>query len=178
MLKRAIETEPAALLLDVRTSAEFKREHIAGATMVPLADLEPAAFLKEQAKEHQKVFVICQSGARARKAIDAFEKAGFSNCALVKGGMEAWVQAGLPVERSSSAGLPISQQVQITVGFIVAVGSLLTLIVHPKFVWIPLFMGCGLIFAGTTGFCGLALILARMPWNRLSAKAGASCTRN
>src|SRR5688572_29403268 len=111
VLKNALGNEAAGVLLDVRTPAEFKREHIAGAKIVPLADLEPKVFLKEQAPDCSRVFVICQSGARARKAIEAFEKVGFSGCVLVKGGMDAWIQAGLPVERNSAAGLPIAQQV-------------------------------------------------------------------
>jgi hypothetical protein len=63
--------------------------------------------------------------------------------------------------------LPLMRQVQITVGFVSAMGAALALIINPWFAVIPLLAGCGLLFAGLTGFCGLALLLAKMPWNRI-----------
>jgi hypothetical protein len=36
-------------------------------------------------------------------------------------------------------------------------------------------MGCGLLMAGITGFCGLAVLMAKMPWNKASSPKGASC---
>ena len=58
------------------------------------------------------------------------------------------------------------RQVQIVVGFLSALGSLLALVVSTWFGLIPLLLGCGLLFAGLTGTCGMAILLARMPWNR------------
>jgi hypothetical protein len=58
------------------------------------------------------------------------------------------------------------RQVQIVVGSLSAAGSLLALAVDSWFAVLPLFLGCGLVFAGITGKCGMALLLARMPWNR------------
>lgn len=60
------------------------------------------------------------------------------------------------------------RQVQITVGFLTAVGALLALTVDRLFAIIPLVVGSGLLFAGLTGFCGLALVLAKMSWNKTS----------
>lgn len=58
------------------------------------------------------------------------------------------------------------RQVQITVGFFVLLASLLAVTVNPAWVYLCMFFGAGLLFAGLSGFCGLALILAKMPWNR------------
>jgi hypothetical protein len=58
------------------------------------------------------------------------------------------------------------RQVQITVGAVSATGAVLALMVNPWFALVPLAAGCGLLFAGISGFCGLALVLAKMPWNR------------
>jgi hypothetical protein len=58
------------------------------------------------------------------------------------------------------------RQVQIVVGSFSVAGAILALAVNPWFAAVPLFFGSGLLFAGITGTCGMALMLARMPWNR------------
>ena len=95
----------------------------------------------------------------------------------MEGGTQAWIDAGLPVNRGESGVLPLMRQVQITVGFISAAGAVLALTVNPRFAVIPLVAGCGLLFAGLTGFCGLALLLAKMPWNKLRLKIRAHAAR-
>ena len=164
----------AAALLDVRTPGEFATGHVPGAKLVPLDDLNPAEFLRQNRVNDRPIYVLCQSGGRARKAIEKFRCAGFDRCVLVEGGTLAWIAAGLPVERSANRGLPLLRQVQIMVGVITAIGATLAMTVNPQFVIIPLFMGCGLIFAGVTGFCGLALLLAKLPWNRTQS-CGSCC---
>ncbi|MGZ4961488.1 MAG: rhodanese-like domain-containing protein [Limisphaerales bacterium] len=152
-------------LLDVRTSPEFASAHIPGATLVPLDQLDFAA-IRQLSADGKCVYVLCQSGGRARKAIQKFETAGINNCVLVEGGMEAWLNAGLPVQRGETRVLPLMRQVQIAVGLIAGTGAILALTINPLFAIIPLFMSCGLVFAGVTGICGLAILLAKMPWNR------------
>jgi hypothetical protein len=95
-----------------------------------------------------------------------FRRVGFENCVLVEGGTQAWIDAGLPVDRAPSKVLPLMRQVQVTVGAISASGAILALTVNPLFAIIPLIIGAGLLFAGLTGTCALALFLAKMPWNR------------
>jgi hypothetical protein len=80
--------------------------------------------------------------------------------------MEAWVAAGLPVEKGATRVLPLMRQVQLVIGLVSGTGAALAVWKHPLFALIPLFMSAGLVFAGATGYCGLALLLARMPWNR------------
>jgi hypothetical protein len=80
--------------------------------------------------------------------------------------MEAWVAAGLSVEKGTSRVLPLMRQVQLVIGLVSGTGAALAIWKHPLFALIPLFMSAGLVFAGATGYCGLALLLARMPWNR------------
>jgi len=152
-------------ILDVRTRAEFESSHIPGAVLVPLDALNIAAFLKGRADQSKPLYVVCQSGARARKAIDRFHRAGFEGCVLVEGGTEAWMDAGLPVIRGNRQTLSLLRQVQITIGIVSAAGAALALTVHRGFAALPLLTGCGLLFAGLTGTCGLALLLAKLPWN-------------
>ena len=62
--------------------------------------------------------------------------------------------------------LPLDRQVQLAVGIILLITLALAVLVHPAFVWMAAICGIGLAVAGLTGFCGLARILAHMPWNR------------
>lgn len=162
-------------LLDVRTSPEYASTHVPGAQSMPLGDLDVAAFLAQHASG-TPIYVLCQTGSRASKAIKQFERAGCDDCVLVEGGTEAWIHAGLPVHRGASNVLPIMRQVQIVVGSLSALGAVLALAVNPWFAVLPLLLGCGLLFAGITGICGLALLLARMPWNRGNNSCTHCCT--
>lgn len=170
-LAALLDRQPRLTLVDVRTPAEFHAAHIECARLQPLPDLRSANLLKEFGQE--TLYVICQSGARAAKAISRLEESGMENCVLVEGGMDAWLQAGLPTIRGKSNSLSILRQVQITVGLICAVGSTLAILVSRFFAVLPLLMGIGLLFAGLTGTCGLALFLSVMPWNR-SQSCGAN----
>ena len=172
-LHRVLAGGGPAQLLDVRTPAEFAGAHVPGAKLIPLDDLDPASFARQRGAEKIPVYVLCQSGGRARKAIERLERAGVRNCVLVEGGTQGWIDAGLPVNRGQSHVLPLMRQVQITVGFLSASGAVLALAVSPFFAIVPLVMGCGLLFAGISGTCGLALLLAKMPWNR--AQSCGSC---
>ena len=162
-------------LLDVRTPAEFVTAHVPGARSAPLDTLDAAAFLKARSGQSKPIYVLCQTGGRARKAIEKFERAGFDGCVLVEGGTQAWMDAGLPVIRGASKTLPLMRQVQIAVGLISATGAALALAIHPLFALLPLLTGCGLLFAGLTGTCGLALLLAKIPWNTATACDSGSC---
>ncbi|WP_109489091.1 rhodanese-like domain-containing protein [Occallatibacter savannae] len=157
------------LLLDVRTPPEFNAAHVPGAMLIPLDDLEPAACLKSHSSGHA-FYVICQSGARARKAIERFHSCGCNDAVLVEGGTQAWIDAGLPVNRGTASVLPIMRQVQIVVGSLSVLSALLALTVSSWFALIPLLLGSGLLFAGLTGTCGMAILLARMPWNRTNSQ--------
>jgi rhodanese-related sulfurtransferase len=163
-----------AQLLDVRTPGEFAAAHVPGAKLIPLDDLNPDSFQRQRGSEEIPVYVLCQSGGRARKAIEKLERGGVQGCVLVEGGTQGWIDAGLPTERALSTVLPLMRQVQITVGLISAAGAALALTINPLFAIIPLVMGCGLLFAGLTGMCGLALLLAKMPWNRVQS-CGSCC---
>ena len=174
-LHRRLAGVGPADLLDVRTPPEHAAAHIAGVRLVPLDQLDPVAFLRERGASDRPLYVICQSGARAARAVEKFKRAGFDGCVLVEGGTQAWMDAGLPVERGQSNVIPLMRQVQIVVGVLSAAGAALGVWVNPLFAIIPLFTGCGLLFAGLTGTCGLAMLLARMPWNLQSGCASGSC---
>ncbi len=173
-LHELLDENCAVELLDVRTPGEHAAAHVPGARLLPLDDLHAPTFLSQRGAPGKPIYVICQTTRRARKAIQKFERAGFGRCVLVEGGTQAWLAAGLPVNRGTSPALPLMRQVHIAVGLISGAGAVLGLTVNPYFALVPLFTSCGLLVAGLTGFCGLALLLAKMPWNRLG-KARANC---
>ena len=85
---------------------------------------------------------------------------------LLGGGIQAWKAAGLPVEEDKSQPLPLMRQVQIAAGVLILLGVLLGYTVNGGFFLLSGAVGAGLTFAGVTGFCGMARLLAIMPWNR------------
>jgi rhodanese-related sulfurtransferase len=174
-LQRRLAAGGPALLLDVRTPGEHAAAHVPGTKLIPLDELDAAILCRERGADGTPVYVLCQSGGRAKRAIEKLERAGVQGCVLVEGGTQAWIDAGLPVARGESRVLPLMRQVQITVGFFSAVGAALAVFVDAKFALIPLVVGCGLLFAGLTGFCGLAMLLAKMPWNKAPNCDSTSC---
>lgn len=160
------ESGSSVELLDVRTPPEFANAHVAGAKLVPLNQLDPKAFLAQRGKDSQPLYVLCQAGGRAAKAIEGFRQVGFENAILVEGGTQAWIDAGLPIERGETKVLPLMRQVQIVIGLFSGLGAILALTVNPLWALLPLFTGAGLVFAGVTGICGLALLMAKAPWNK------------
>ncbi len=90
--------QPGALVLDVREDAEFASGHLPKARHIPLAQL--GTRIGEIAKFKEKpVIVTCRSGARSGSACRALKNAGFTQVYNLKGGVPAWEQASLPVER-------------------------------------------------------------------------------
>jgi rhodanese-related sulfurtransferase len=160
-----------ALLLDVRSPVEYDAQHVPGSVLQPLDTLKPEEWASKTTGG--PLYVFCQSGGRASRAAALLAKQGVA-CCVVEGGLEAWTAAGLPVEKAVSNVLPLMRQVQLVIGLVSGTGAALAIWRHPLFALIPLFTSAGLVFAGATGYCGLALLMARMPWNqRRAAGSGA-----
>lgn len=162
-------------MIDVRTPAEFQEIHVVGARLMPLDRLDPKAFMAQRNGASEPLYVLCRSGNRARKACEQFLAAGYENVVCVEGGTLAWEKAGFPVNRGRKV-MSLERQVRIAAGLLVLLGSALGFFVHPYFIAIAAFMGAGLVFAGITDTCGLAMILARMPWNQVGGCSAPSPT--
>ncbi|MCL2469884.1 MAG: rhodanese-like domain-containing protein [Alphaproteobacteria bacterium] len=158
--KRLIEEENA-LLIDIREPDEFAQEHIKGARLAPLSALP---FLPPDHDTARKAIFYCRSGRRTKDHAAALEGRGFATTYTMEGGIEAWEKVGLPVAKQCTP-LSMSRQIQIAAGGLVFLFSLLSLFI-PAFIWLTLFVGAGLIFAGTTGICLMAHLLMRLPWNK------------
>ena len=162
-LKQWIE-KGEAVLVDVREPAEHQSENIEGATLVPLGTVSKAALPDCQGK---KLVVYCRKGGRGGSACEKLLAEDPSLTLYnLEGGISAWEGAGFATCQLGKACLPLDRQVQLTIGMSVLVGSLLAYFVDPRFTLLTGFFGAGLTFAGLTGFCGLALLMAKMPWNQ------------
>ncbi|MEH0888110.1 rhodanese family protein [Enterobacter sp. UNJFSC 003] len=152
-----------AKLIDIRDVDEYAREHIAVAQCVPLNTL-PAGL---NAGPGETVIFHCQSGARTSGNADRLALAASpAQAYVVEGGIQGWKQAGLPTVEDTSQPLPLMRQVQITAGLLILLGVVLGYAVSSGFFLLSGFVGAGLVFAGVTGFCGMARLLNMMPWNR------------
>ena len=166
----ALALKGQALFLDVRTPAEFEDAHIDGATLHPVTELKPSE-VTTALKGKSYCVVVCGSGGRATKAAERLAASGIPGLRVLEGGMKAWRAQGLPVVEGKKT-ISIERQVRIGAGSLVVLGSVLALVVHPGWIALSAFVGAGLVFSGVTDTCGMALVLARMPWN---AKPKTAC---
>ena len=153
-------------LLDVRTPAEHAEIHVHGVHLAPLDRLDAQLAAEKGCAKDQPVFLLCRSGSRAKQAAEKLEKCGYEQCSVVEGGTMAWAEAGLPVDRGTSKVISLERQVRIAAGSIVLTGVLLAAFVHPAFIWLSGFIGAGLAFAGITDWCGMGMLIAKLPWNQ------------
>ena len=164
-------------LIDVRTPDEYRAGHALGAKLVPLDEIDRGALisdLQQSAAGYEKpLYITCQAGLRAQQAAERLLSAGYRRLVLIEGGTEAWKKAGLPIEHSGNAislgngnVISLERQVQIAIGVLLVLKVFFGFTVHELFfAAIPL-IGAGLILSGTTRWCGMARLVAMLPWNR------------
>jgi rhodanese-related sulfurtransferase len=165
-------------LIDVRTPAEYGEVHVDFARNVPLDRLDPARIAADHTGRSGPIYFVCRSGGRSKTACEKMIAAGVSDVVSVDGGTAACDSAGLPVIRGKKA-MSLERQVRIAAGALVAIGAALAAF-GPDPLWQSIgaglagFVGCGLVFAGITDTCGMAMLISRMPWNQAPA---ATCSR-
>ncbi|MXQ10637.1 rhodanese family protein [Microvirga makkahensis] len=157
--------DQGAILLDIREADEHARDKIPGARLMPLSRLDEAHLALHEGKP---VIFHRKSGARTQGSADRLSAkvGGAREAFIVQGGIAAWRKAGLPVAVDRRQPLELQRQVQTGAGSTALFGTLLGLLVSPWFFAVPAFAGAGLMVAGITGFCGMARILRKAPWNR------------
>jgi rhodanese-related sulfurtransferase len=150
-------------LVDVREQMEFAGGRVSGASSLPLGELEE----RHKELDHNKpIYVMCRTGRRSAEAQQRLRALGFTNVVNVTGGIEAWKKEDLPIERDEYAPWSIERQVRFTAGLLVLTGVVLSFLVHPYFVLLSGLIGFGLAFTATIDWCGMGLLIAKMPWNR------------
>lgn len=162
-VKEMLEKGVVMHLIDVRTKPEYHSERIELESVRnhPLDDIESI-----DAGKDEKLYLICQTGKRSRQAQQRLLAAGFVEVVSVDGGLNAWKTAKFPCTKTRGT-FPIMQQVQLATGSLVLFGALGSVLLNTGWAWLAVFVGAGLTVAGATGFCGMALLMARMPWNKI-----------
>ena len=169
----AIQTGKNCHTLDVREAGEYASEFVPGTEHKPLTLIEKGSDLG--LNKDKQIYLFCMSGNRATRAAEKLEAQGFSQVYVVEGGLNAWKQAGKPVQKGKSSVWSLERQVRFAAGFLVAIGILGSFWIHPGFVGLALFVGCGLMFAAITDTCAMGMLIARLPWNQSGCQS-ASCS--
>lgn len=162
--RAAVLIRSGAVLIDIRETDEHVRENIPGARHHALTRIDSESPVQSG---DEVVIFHCKSGARTKGNSPKLGAAA-QNCEayILEGGLNAWKKAGLPVTLNRNQPIDIMRQVQIASGGLVLVGVVLGAALTPVFYALSGFVGAGLVFAGISGFCGLARLLGMMPWNR------------
>ncbi len=158
-----------AVLIDIREADEYARVHIAAAQLRPLSTWDEMQLAGAANAPDTDVIFTCRSGMRTAGACDRLATGVHGRALMLDGGVDAWARAGLPLVRNGHAPLEIMRQVQIAAGLMILTGAVLGAVVAPAWFGLSAFVGAGLLFAGITGFCGMARVLMLAPWNRRAA---------
>lgn len=157
----------ADCVLDLRTAAERNTEYLEGSLHLPVQDLVESSFASAlgDVANDKPVYLLCQSG---RRAVMAVEKLNGSTRELIiiDGGINALKVCGAELKQGQRQVISLERQVRIAAGFLVVLGVVLGALIAPVFYVVSAFVGCGLMYAGISDNCGMALVLSRMPWNK------------
>ena len=161
-LHARLSMSESMLILDVREFPEFAGGRIPASKLAPLGQLDACA---SELNHSTPILCVCRSGKRSAEAAAKLLESGFTNVSQLQGGLLAWERAGLPLERDSNAPWALERQVRLAAGILILTGLTLSLR-WPIAIGLSWFVGAGLTFAGLTDWCGMALLLARAPWNQ------------
>ena len=170
-----MDSDPKTTLLDVRSTAEYRAGHIKGASSLPLDELSTENITDSigapKAGTDEPLYLTCKAGLRSQQAAEKLNEAGYDNLVLLEGGTDVWQEVGLPMQRCGTA-ISLERQVQITIGALLILKVVFGFTIHELFFALSALIGAGLITAGITRWCGMAKLIARMPWNQRKDCAG------
>lgn len=159
----ALGEQPSMPVIDVRTPGEFASGRPPGSVNVPLevVQAEPERIVEQL---DGAVALLCATGTRAEQARRALADAGCGDPKVVVGGIRGWQAAGGDVVAQRRVW-SMERQVRFAAGGLVVIGAL-TSLAWPPAVALSGVVGAGLVFAAVTDTCGMAMLLAKLPWNR------------
>jgi rhodanese-related sulfurtransferase len=159
----------AIKLIDVRSLAEYRAGHIAGAKLVPLDELTVENLAADELyngdRQELPLYLTCQAGLRSQQAAERLIEAGYHDVAVLEGGTQGWQNAGLPINRCGYA-ISLERQVQIAIGMLLLLKVIFGFTVNELFFAAIPVIGAGLIVAGITNWCGMSRLIALLPWNQ------------
>ena len=168
-----LHQKPNLAIFDIREADEFAREHIVGAQNTPISKFDCSS-LNNLSMEKTVVF-NCQSGNRTKMNEDKFKTLQCDKVYVLKNGLTEWKNLGCAIAINNKAPLPLMRQVQIVAGFLVLLGLVLSFTVSSYFSLLSGFVGAGLMFAGISGYCGMANLLMLLPYNK-SNSCNSTCS--
>jgi len=159
---KKIQTDTRYKVIDVRSPSE----HAGGSATpycLPITELN-AHGISQFTKQHgleadQTLVLLCASGKRAEQAANTLKKLLPNPVAILAGGLSA-------LNNENDQPISIERQVRIAAGLLVFIAAIASLLIHSAFVYLCLFVGAGLIFAGISNWCGMGVLLMKMPWNK------------
>ncbi|PAX83215.1 transporter [Streptomyces albidoflavus] len=159
-------------VIDVRTPGEYAAGHLPGALNIPLDHIQRALPDIRDAAHRKDVLVVCASGARSENACKILAENDITTATL-SGGTGAWAAGGHELHRPRGSARTVwgmERQVRLTAGALVLLGLLLGVLIHPAFQILSAGIAGGLVFSALTNTCGMAAILAKLPYNRPRAQ--------
>ena len=165
---RALEVKGVGQLVDVREVSEVDALRVEGALNLPLSSFDSLA---GRVDRDRPVFLLCRSGARAASAAKKLHALGVKDIRVIEGGIQAWAGAGKPVIHGTSRVWSLERQVRFIAGSLALTGAVLAATVNPRWILLSGFVGAGLMFAGATDFCLMAILLGKLPWNKGSGRS-------
>lgn len=170
LFKKILDVEKnnsSVAFINVCTPVEYAEKHIEGVESIPLDVLEKNI---SSLKDKQTIYIHCRSGNRGEKAVKKLESYNLNaEIVNVTGGLNAWEEAGFSTNSLSSSKMTIMRQVFLTAGALVLLGIVLSFTTdNTNFLFISAFVGLGLSISGATGWCGLQMLLSKMPWNKVN----------
>lgn len=159
------------VVIDVRSPMEYQGKHIKDSFNIPLdsisTDHVESLLANHNIKKNENIYLICKSGQRSRMAQDKLSAlSGSVMC--IDGGIDGMANNNtIQFNQSTSNVISLERQVRIATGTLTLIGILLGTFIHPLAYSLPAFVGTGLIFAGITDWCGMGLLVAKMPWNNV-----------
>lgn len=167
---KAIMHNDNVVTIDIRTPYEVQSESIGSDLHINSTDCA-ADHVKNALNDKgltagENVYLLCQSGARAEQVQKKLGADFPWRMIKIEGGLNALKTQGVEVTVKKKNAVSLERQVRIAAGLLVVVGVVLAHSIHPNFIYLSAFVGAGLTYSGVTNTCTMALILAKMPWNK------------
>jgi len=157
-----MQDDKNVIFIDVRNGFEYDEESIPNAIMINGDKLVKNFDLYRNLFDTKTIIVHCKTGIRGVKVAKSISQLTTNKVYNMKGGIQEWKKQHLPTQK---AGISIMRQVQMIAGALIVLFSILAFYKNKKFLFLTMLIGCGLFYAGMTGFCGMAILLKMMPWN-------------
>ncbi len=171
-----LKNDPQSKILDVRSAMEVSQTHIDNSINIPIDTI--SAKIGELSQSKQNYLVLCHSGNRAAMAADMLMQSGIHSVKVIEGGLARWEKEKLPVIKGQG-GISLERQVRLIAGGLVLTGIILAWLVHWGFIFISVFVGSGLVYAGLTDNCLMSMLLMKLPYNKNLYKSklgGGACS--